>query len=248
MANPRIIASLTVNNSTANLSFRQNASTVANEESSIVEVTTLTTGSTTIGTGTIINPKYFAFYNADSENSILVGFDGVDYDTEIPSGDFALIRLRDSDKLETQTVTTVADVSDSLDGTYITLEGESGTWTVWIDVDDSGTAAPASGTDSFAEITSILTNDTAAAVALAIYTDLIADEAFMADFDVEYDATVDDDFITITDKFPGTRTNIADTGTTGFTVATTQGGATGRSVYAKSSAGEVEALIAVMPK
>ena len=50
-----------------------------------------------------------------------------------------------------------------------------------------------------------------------------------------------------TDIITGTRTNIADTGLTGFTVATTQEGAAGRSVYAKASAGEIECLVAIMP-
>ena len=98
-----------------------------------------------------------------------------------------------------------------------------------------------------AKIASIVTDDTAASVALAIFTDLSLDVAFLDDFAVAYDATVDDDLITITDKFTGTRTNLADTGTTGFTVATTQEGAAGRSVYAKASAGEIETLISIMP-
>ena len=55
---------------------------------------------------------------------------------------------------DSQTVTTVADVSDSLDGTYLTLDGFSGTWAIWIDTDDSGTAEPAHGKDSSVEITS----------------------------------------------------------------------------------------------
>ena len=247
MANPRIVSSLTLNNSTARIAFQQTFSTVANEEPSILEVTTLTTSSTTVDFGTVDNPKYVAFSHTGTDNSILVGFDGVSYDMEIAPGDIALVRIRDEGKLETQTAQTVADSSGSLNTDYFTLEGNSGTWAVWFDVDDSGSSEPAHGQTNSVEITSIVTDDTAASVALAIYTDLIASTEFTADFDVAYDATVDDDLITITDKFLGNRTNIA-AGTSGFTVATTQAGATGRSVYAKSSAGEIEALIAVMPK
>lgn len=141
---------------------------------------------------------------------------------------------------ETQTITTVADASDSLDGTYLTLQGNSGTWAIWIDTDDSGTAEPSHGMNDSVEVTGIVTDDTAAAVAAAIYAALIADADFMADFYVEYDAATDDDLITITDRYTGTRTNLADTGSTGFTVATTQAGAAfGATVKIKSEGNSI---------
>lgn len=247
MANPTIVYSLSINNSTANMAFSRSGSFSAKDESAYLKVTKLTTASTTINYDTVLDPRYFSFAHMGESGSILIAVNGTDYDQEVAPGDVAMVRLRSSDRIETQTVVTVADVSASLDAKYFTLDGNSGTWAVWIDVDDSGTAAPAHGQNSAAEIKSIVTDDTAASVALAIYTDLIADEAFMADFTVTYDATVDNDFITITDNFTSIRTNIADTGTTGFTVATTQEGAVGRTVSAKSSTGEIDALISVMP-
>ena len=247
MSSSSINANVNLTNSSAGLNFNKIISFSSNEAASLIRVTELTTSDTEIALDTIDTPRFYGISNDGSEGSVLVGFDGVTYDQEIEPGDVLLVRLRNTDKIETQTVTTVADVSDSLDGTYLTLDGFSGTWAIWIDTDDSGTAEPAHGKDSSVEITSIVTDDTAAAVALAIYTDLIADTAFMTDFDVAYDATADDDFITITDKFTGTRTNLADTGTTGFTVATTQEGAAGRSVHIKASVGVIETTIAVMP-
>ena len=247
MAKPTILTSLTLNNSTADLSFRQSDAYTGNEESSSVRVTTLTTSSGLIDVDTVLTPKYFAFAHQGTEGSVLVSTDNVTFDQEVAPGDTLLLRLRNLDKFETQTMVTVADVTDSLNAKYVTLDGNSGTWAIWIDVDDSGTAEPAHGMTNSAKIASIVTDDTAAAVALAIFTDLSLDVAFLDDFAVAYDATVDDDLITITDKFTGTRTNLADTGTTGFTVATTQEGAAGRSVYAKSSAGEIETLISIMP-
>jgi len=238
---------LTLNNSTADLSFNKGDSFVGKEESSSVKVTTLTTSSGLVDVDTIITPKYFAFAHQGTEGSVLISTDNVNFDMEVAPGDTALVRLRNLDKFETATVTTVADVSDSLNAKYFTLDGNSGTWAIWIDVDDSGTAEPAHGQTNSAEIISIVTNDTAAAVALAIFTDLSANTDFLEDFSITYDATADDDFLTITDNFTGTRTNIADTGSTGFTVATTQEGAAGRSVYAKASADEIECLVAIMP-
>lgn len=247
MALPRIVTSLTVRNTTADLAFSQSESFTGNEESSSVAVVTLTTSSTTVSAGTTANPKYFSFSNQSGDNKILIGFDGTNYDQEVAGGDMVLVRLRNSDKVEIQTAQTVADVSESLDGTYFIVNGETGSWAIWIDVGDSGTAAPAASTTSYAEITSVAADDTAAAVAAAIANDLQNNADFSIDFTVEYDATVDDDLITITDNFIGTRTDIT-ANTSGFTVAKTQDGvATGRSVYAKSDSGEVEALISVMP-
>jgi len=247
MAKPTIITSLTLNNSTADLSFNKGDSFVGKEESSSVKVTTLTTSSGLVDVDTVLTPKYFAFSHQGTEGSVLISTDNVAFDQEVAPGDTLLVRLRNLDKFETGTVTTVADVSDSLNLKYLTLDGNSGTWAIWIDVDDSGSAEPAHGMTNSAEIISIVTNNTAAAVALAIFTDLSADTAFLEDFTVTYDALVDDDFLTITNNFTGTRTNLADTGTTGFTVATTQEGAAGRSVYAKASAGSIECKIGIMP-
>jgi len=247
MAKPTILSSVSLNNSTAQISFNQTDAYTAKEESSSVRVTTLTTSSGLVDIDTVLTPRYISFGHEGTEGSVLVSTDNVNFDLEVAPGDTMILRLRNLDKFETQTMVTVADVADSLDAKYVILEGNSGTWAIWIDVDDSGTPEPATGATNSAKISSIVTDNTAAEVALAIFTDLSVDTGFLEDFRITYDATVDDDLLTITDNFTGTRTNIADTGATGFTVATTQEGAAGRNVYAKASAGEVEALISVMP-
>ena len=246
----KIDSSISLGNSTEGIAFYKGLSLTANEANSSLKLVALTTADTLVDVDSTVTAGQIALSHEGDEGDaglILVGFDGTLYDQSLGPGEFVLIRLRNEDKLETQTITTVADVSANLDATYVTLEGNSGTWAIWIDADDSGTAAPAHGKDSAVEITGIVTDDTAAAVALAIYTELVADTAFAADFDVSYDAAVDDDFITITDKFTGTRTDLADTGTTGFTVATTQAGAASRAVHIKSSTGIIDTMVAVMP-
>lgn len=185
--------------------------------------------------------------NPGAQDDVLISLDGGStYPLRITEGDLQRLRLNSEGKLETSTVQTVADTSASLDGTYFTLEGNSGTWAPWIDVDNSGTAEPAHGADSSVEITSIATDGTAAENAAAIYADLIANSAFMADFDVAYDAATD--LITITDKHTGTRTDIADGAggaATGFTLATTQQGAADTSIYIKSVGTSIATIFAV---
>lgn len=74
---------------------------------------------------------------------------------------------------EAGTITCVADVSDSLDGTYFLIEsidgsGDNQTYCIWIDTDDSGTAYPGPAeidVGNRIEVTGIATNDTAATVA-----------------------------------------------------------------------------------
>jgi hypothetical protein len=119
---------------------------------------------------------------------------------------------------EISTVQTVADTANSLDGTYFILYDDVGSVGVWIDVGDSGTAAPAGATaaDRQIEITTISTNDTADQVAAAIQLALDADSKFAA--------SVSTDTVTITNAANGNVTDIA-AGDTGFTVATTQQGA-----------------------
>jgi len=247
MAKPTIIASVTLNNSTALISSNKSDSYTGKEESSSVRVTTLTTSSALVDVDTVLTPRYFSFHNQSAAGSVLISTDNVNFDMECAPGDIQLLRLRNVDRIETQTVVTVADVSDSLNVKWLDLEGNSGTWAIWMDVDDSGSNEPAHGQTNSAKVSSIVTNDDAAAVALAWFTDLTANTAFREDFTIAYDAEADDDFLTITDNFTGVRTNIIDAGSTGFTVATTVEGAVGRSVYAKASVGEIECLIAIMP-
>ena len=68
---------------------------------------------------------------------------------------------------EVTKVTCVADVSDSLDGTNFLLHALGDLhFHVWIDTDDSGTAdpAPVAGSTGI-EVTAVVTDDTATAVA-----------------------------------------------------------------------------------
>lgn len=117
---------------------------------------------------------------------------------------------------ETTTVQCVADVSDSLDGTYFRIYDADGSVAVWIDVDNSGTAEPSHGCDRAIEITTIVTDDTADTVAAKIQAVLDADS--------EFSATVSTDTITVVDANPGTRTDASDLGSTGFTITKTQDG------------------------
>jgi len=115
---------------------------------------------------------------------------------------------------EKSTITTVADVAGSLDGTYFIIYDAAGSVGVWIDVGDSGTTAPAGAlaADRQLEVTGVIANDTANDVAAAVRTTINADAAFSA--------SVSSSTITVTDAAVGTRTDIA-AGDTGFTVAVT---------------------------
>lgn len=130
---------------------------------------------------------------------------------------------------EVHTITAVADVADSLDGTYFLVPYDTDkAYKVWFDTDDSGTAEPAldaadaitfaAYTVTGVEVTGVATDDVASAVASAIGIALtglsgISFEAsgdvvtIMADVQGNLDAAVD-----------------ADTTSTGFTFASTDGG------------------------
>lgn len=156
------------------------------------------------------------------------------------ANDVMILRLDIEGLVETQTVQTVADVADSLDTTYfVVTDANAETWAIGF-----GTLTHAEDNEVSVTIT---TGDTAAAVAAALYAALVADASFSALFDVSYDAATDDDLVTITDKTVGTRTNIADTGTTGFTLATTQAGAAQPTVYMESEATS-QVLVGLIPE
>lgn len=112
---------------------------------------------------------------------------------------------------EVTEIRAVADVSDSLDGKYFVLRDSAGSVGVWIDVDNSGTAAPAGATACTRqiEITTIVTGDSAATIATAIAAVLEADAAFTA--------SATGSLITVTDAAVGARTAAAD-GNAGFTI------------------------------
>ena len=81
---------------------------------------------------------------------------------------------------EVTTITAVADVSDSLDGTYFLLQDVDGSVAFWIDTDNSGTSIPsgASAADRAIEITTIATDDTAATIGGLLRTAVGADSKF----------------------------------------------------------------------
>lgn len=179
-----------------------------------------------------------------SGDDVRVGLDGSTYPFRLAADDdFTIFQLDVEGLREISTVTTIADVAGSLDGDYFTLEGSSGTWGVWYDVDDNGTSAPAHGMTNALEITSVVTGNSAILVADATATDMAASTAFAADFTVTH--TVGTTLITLTDNYTGTRTNLA-AGTSGFTMATTQGGAASPVIHMKSL-GTSQVLVGVIP-
>ena len=131
-------------------------------------------------------------------------------------------------------VTCVADVTDSLDGTYFVIYAQGGdSYGIWIDTDDSGTAEPAGATaaDNQLEVTTIATNDDAATVAAAIQGAIDGDAGGAADdFEVVDNG---DDTITIYTLTAGAMTDTTeDAGDSGFTVALTDGTDTGAALDA----------------
>lgn len=245
-----ISANINLTNSTAGLNFNTLNSYESLEESSYVKVTTITSTAALLDFDTILDPKFIGISHEGTAGDLLVSFDGVNYDQQVSAQEMLLVRLRNSDKVQQQTVTTVADVSGNLNSKYFTMDGSSGTWAVWINENSTATE-PAHGQTNSVEISSIKLDDTPAQVAAAIVNDLSANTAFTSNFDIYYDAAVDDDLITITDRGIGVRTDIAD-GTapadTGFTFATTQTGTTvTRVIYLKSDSVDIEAGISVMP-
>lgn len=111
-------------------------------------------------------------------------------------------------------IKTVADITDSLDGTTFILQDKNGSVAFWIDTDDSGTVIPAeaSGADRAIEITTIITDDSASIVATKIAIAIGADSQFSAVVD-----TVNDDEVNVTDAVVGARPD-ADASTSGFTL------------------------------
>jgi hypothetical protein len=120
----------------------------------------------------------------------------------------------------------VADVSDSLAGTYFRVYGPAGTDTaldtvageeiidIWFEVSSSGTE-PASGADRYIQV-DITTDDTAATIATTIATTLASDAGL-------YAASDGAGKVYIVAKTPENFT-AATAGDSGFTVSTTQSG------------------------
>jgi len=205
------------------------AKTLTVQENAFVDLTfDLTTTETTL-TYTNITSVGYVLAKCVSGSDVLVSVDGgSNYIMRLSSGMGVVLPINTDSLLETQTVTTVADVSGSLDGTYFVVEDNNGeTWAI-------GDGTLSHSEDNEISVSTDLTDATAAEVAAAFYAEIVASSAFTALFSVTYNAATDDDFITITDKNTGTRTNIADTGSTGFTLATTQQGADVPDIRVKS--------------
>ena len=119
---------------------------------------------------------------------------------------------------EVSTITTIADDSDSLDGTYFVLQDEAGSVGFWFDVDNSGTTVPTTGADRDVEVTTVTTDMTAIAVAGVLATAINTDSKFVAP------ATATD-VVTITSSTFGAKLDPVD-GDSGFTFAVTTQGVT----------------------
>jgi|TARA_R110002167_G_scaffold364362_2_gene586160 hypothetical protein len=161
------------------------------------------------------------------------------YPLRIIAGEAQSFRLDVEGLIETQTIVTGPSTGNSLDGTYFVVEDVSGeTWAIGFGI----TSSPANHTIGFA---GSINGALAPAIAANLYSAMIGNAAFLLLFDVVYDAAVDDDFITITDKHTGTRTQIADgasTAATGFALARTQTGAVSPAVYMQSTGASVVAV------
>ncbi len=77
-----------------------------------------------------------------------------------------------------QRVVCIADVADSLDGKYFILYDTAGSVAFWIDTDNSGTTEPNHGATRSVEVTTIVTDDTAATVMSKVKAVVEADAAF----------------------------------------------------------------------
>lgn len=131
-----------------------------------------------------------------------------------------------ADSAEITPITCVADVTDSLDGTYFILNEPAGSVAFWIDTDNSGTAEPAHGASRSVEITTIVTNDADTVVAGKVATAINADSEFNA-------PAPGAAIVTVTNAVTGV-VGDANAGTSGFTIGTiTQG--TGQLVSSISS-------------
>ena len=109
----------------------------------------------------------------------------------------------------------VDDVNDSLDGLYFDISSTTDSYRVWFDVDNSGTAAPASGGRTLVEVTTLATGDGAAAVAGKLET---AIEAINGGNDFEVDDGSGNGNFTIYGIVPGKTLTAASAGTSGFTL------------------------------
>lgn len=183
---------------------------------------------------------------SDVKVGVHLGASGGVYPLRLSGANEAMVLRLDVEGLrETQTiVVTSENANTTLHEKSFSLEGSSGTWCVWFDIDGTG-EIPDGTTDAALEITGIAASATIAAVGAAIYAQMLASTAFMADFTVAYASATNT--LTLTDRHTGTRANIADgTNTTGFTFNTTQAGAASPGVFLLST-GTSQVVVGVVP-
>jgi len=184
--------------------------------------TTLTVDGTAITTPTtsyweVLNNR--AILGTDGASNVLKSWDGTN-------------NVKDLGEQESATILCVADVADSLDATFFVLQDVAGGVAFWFDVDDSGTTIPAgaSAENRAIEITTIVTNDSAATVAAAVQVAI--------DADGQFSATVLTDTVTATAFNGGNLTDFAD-GDAGFTFTATDGISPPKGQYLSSHLGRL---------
>lgn len=234
-----ISQAITVTNRTTGVVIPKTTTYDSNEPSFMVDGQTVTTSPVAVDIGTVKTPKAY-FVTLASGDDLLISLDGgSNYPLRLSgNNDMQIFRVDFESYREISQVVAEADVSGSLGGDYIDMYDIDGLVRIWFDVDNLS-SAPASGGGRLVEV-DIATDDTAASVATAFVA------AFANDSNLEVSAT--SATITITDKYTGTRTNIADgaSGTGWASITTSQEGATAPSVYIKSK-GTSEIILNIMP-
>lgn len=169
--------------------------------------------------GSIVVPHEVSLRNV-SGATVWIGLDGSNWPFSLDPEESTLLTLRDIRAYETSRIITAADVAGSLNNAAIELEGQTGNWAIWFNVDSTGTYGGTSANTVEVDLTS---NDSAATVATKIVEALAASAAFTADFQVTRIGT--STTITITDRTPTERTAVSGT-VAGFTITTVTAGAT----------------------
>jgi hypothetical protein len=234
-----ISQAITVTNRTTGVIIPKTTVYNSNEASFVVDGQTVTTSPVAVDIGTIQTPKAY-FFVLESGSDLLISLDGgSNYPLRLSgNNDMQMFRVDFESYREISQVVAEADISGSLGGDYIDMYDVDGLVRIWFDV-DNGSSAPAAGGGRLVEV-DIATDDTADTIA----------SAFVSAFtnDANLDVTATSATITITDKYTGTRTNIADgaTGTGWASITTSQEGAAAPSVYIKSE-GTSEIVLSVIP-
>lgn len=139
---------------------------------------------------------------------------------------------------EVSTITPVADVSDSLDGTYFLLSSTGVDYYFWINTSGGSATDPAPAGKTLGGEIAITTNDGVNAVATAIYGVVNAHAAFTA---VDNTGSV-----TVTAVIEGDTTNAA-AGTSGFTMGTTtEGGSPATSHVVTHNLGQQYCVVTIV--